>query len=235
MRHDMSFAIDEQFERVLDERLSQLSCFLGAVPKRPVPLLPVDFVLAGNYIKSFPQHAFSVENKIREGGGYLLSPTCCYPVFHELQGSSHDDELMLTNKGVCFRSEAFYETGTRQIAYLMREYIYMCLDLTKVTDWIESVKQQVSGLLSGLGLNVSVMQATDPFFNENDYKEKIQRAHNLKHEFVVGDVAVGSVNLHLKAFSKSCDITGTDGEHYYSACFGLGYDRVFHQARKVAA
>lgn len=222
-------AISADFEALLDERLAALDCFSKATEKRLAPMLPKDFILAGNYIKSFPQHGFLVHNPVREGEEYLLSPTCCYPVFHDLIGSTHGDDLKITHKNFCFRSEDYYKKGVRQISYLMREYIYFNRDLDAVSNWISGVKDQVAGMLRGLGLNVSVDVATDPFFNSNDYKEKFQRDQNLKHEFVVGDVAVGSVNLHLKAFSKACGIRTEDGVEYYTACFGLGYDRVFHQ------
>lgn len=225
--HKMAIAAD--FEALLDKALAALPCFAGAEEKRLAPLLPKDFVLAGNYIKSFPQHGFSVSNSINESEQYLLSPTCCYPVFFDLQNSRHGQSIKVTHKNLCFRCEEYYAAGIRQIAYMMREYILMCEDLEEVTTWIEAVKTEVAQMLRGLGLTVDVEVATDPFFNSNDYKQKFQRDQNLKSEFVVGGVACGSVNLHLKAFSHACNIVSHEGKDYYSACFGLGYDRVYHQ------
>ncbi len=222
-------AISANFEALLDKRLAALPCFAGAEEKRLAPILPKDFVLASNYFKSFPQHGFQVSNSIQEREQYLLSPTCCYPVFHDLSDSRHGKTLLVTHKNLCFRCEEYYEMGVRQISYLMREYIFMCEDLEEVITWIEIVKSEVALMLRGLGLTVSVEVATDPFFNSNDYKQKFQRDQSLKHEFLVQGVACGSVNLHLKAFSKSCNIRSREGKDYYSACFGLGYDRGYHQ------
>lgn len=237
MPNPFQMAISPDFEAVLDKALAGLSCFTGAEEKRLAPMLPREFVLAGNYIKSFPQHAFQVSNSINEAEQYLLSPTCCYPVFYDLKDTKHGQSLKITHKNLCFRCEEYYASGMRQISYMMREYILMCEDLAEVTGWIETVKTEVAQMLRDLGLTVDIEVATDPFFNSNDYKQKFQRDQNLKHEFVIGGVACGSVNLHLKAFSHSCNITSNDGRDYYSACFGLGYDRVFHQyqeARKAA-
>lgn len=237
-QHQM--AISAKFERVLDEALAKLECFSNAEEKRLAPMLPRDFVLSANYIKSFPQHGFNVSNSVNPEEKYLLSPTCCYPVFYDLQNSCHGKSILITHKSLCFRCEEYYASGLRQISYMMREYILMCENLDEVCAWIEQVKAQTVSMLSGFGLSVAVEVATDPFFNADDFKQKFQRDQNLKHEFVIGGVACGSVNLHLKAFSKSCNITSHEGNDYYSACFGLGYDRVYHQycmvqeAEKVA-
>ncbi|GAA4219292.1 hypothetical protein GCM10022290_11010 [Sagittula marina] len=229
MASEHRMAITAEFERTLDDMLAGLTCFSGAEEKRLAPLLPRDFVLAGNYIKSFPQHAFSVDNSINSDEQYLLSPTCCYPVFYDLKDSQHGESFLITHKNLCFRCEEFYAEGRRQIAYTMREYILMSDTLDTVTAWIDAVKLQVVDALSDLGLKAELEVATDPFFNSNDYKQAFQRDQKLKHEFVIGGVACGSVNLHLKAFSRSCNITSHEGHDYYSACFGLGYDRVQHQ------
>lgn len=225
----LDLAIDATFERRLDHDLSCLPCFGGAIERRHAPLLPRDFVLAANYLKSFPQHGFTLDNAIQPDEQYLLSPTCCYPVFHALRGTTHAETTLITHKNLCFRCEDYYETGTRQISYMMREYIMLSPDLDRISAWIEDVKTEVATYLTSLGVKVEVEIATDPFFNANDYKQKFQRDQNLKSEFVVNGVACGSVNLHLRAFAKACAIESDDGAPMYTACFGLGYDRIYHQ------
>lgn len=229
MPSTLRMAISDAVEAQLDLELSLLPSFAKAQERKISPMLPRDFILAGNYIKSFPQHGFLVHNKIQDDEQYLLSPTCCYPVFFDLMDSKNDSNFLITHKNLCFRCEEFYQSGMRQISYLMREYIFFSEDLETVNNWVESVKYEVAGMLNGLGLNTEVKVATDPFFDSNDYKEKFQREQNLKHEFEINGVACGSVNLHLKAFSRSCNITSHKGNNHYSACFGLGYDRVHEQ------
>lgn len=225
-------AIDPDFEKKLDIDLAALDCFAQAREERYAPLLPAEFVLASNYIKSFPQHGFSVSNSIRPTEKYLLSPTCCYPVFHGKIGSRIDGPTLITHKNLCFRCEEYYERGTRQIAFMMREYVRFAADLNDVTHWISETKSQVEAYIASLGLDVAVETATDPFFNADDHKQKFQKDQNLKSEFVVNGIAVASINLHLRAFAKACDIESNDGEPVYTACFGMGYDRIFEQVQR---
>ncbi|MGL5759514.1 hypothetical protein [Plesiomonas sp.] len=224
-----SMAISRSYENNLDVQLASLKCFANAEEKVISPMLPQSFVLAEKYIKSFPQHAFTVANSEQESEKYLLSPTCCYPVFHMLKNTYLDGDTLITHKNFCSRCESYYAEGERQITFLMREYIFFSENLETVQSWIENVKAEVSSMISSLGLYSDVEKATDPFFNANDFRQKFQENQNLKSEFIINKVACGSVNLHLKAFSKSCDIKSKDGNDLYSACFGLGYDRVYQQ------
>ncbi|EAU41869.1 hypothetical protein FP2506_15589 [Fulvimarina pelagi HTCC2506] len=228
-------AIDAEREAEFDAALAGLPCFAGGVDERYAPLLPKSFVLAGNYLKSFPQHGFSLSNTVRTEENYLLSPTCCYPVFHGKTGARLAKRTLITHKNLCFRCEDHYREGTRQIAFMMREYILFASTADEASAWTVRVKEEVAGLLRGMGLSVAVEAATDPFFNAKDYKQKFQEDQNLKSEFVIGGIAVGSVNLHLRAFSKACDILTETGEPLYSACFGLGYDRLAHQLSLASA
>jgi len=227
----LDMGVVRSFEERLDRLLRELPCFTDAKEHVLAPILPRNFILAQNYLKSFPQHAFIATNTTQPEQGYLLSPTCCYPVFHSLQNTCINGKGLMTHKNLCFRCEEHYRSGYRQISFLMREYILLSPDLDDVETWIKNVKQQVGGMICALGLELQIEKATDPFFNANDYKQKFQKAQNLKSEFIVDGLAVGSVNLHLKAFSRSCNIRSDNGEQLYSACFGLGYDRI-HQKYK---
>jgi seryl-tRNA synthetase len=221
-----SLAISRDLEARLDRALALLPCFETRNELYLSPMLPGDFVLAKNYIKSFQQHSFIVENSVNESEKYLLSPTCCYPVFKKLADSQISDPYLVTHKNICFRCEANYERGVRQSSFLMREYILFSSDIDYVHEWIKLVKEQVVMMLSDMGISARIEKASDPFFNANDFKRKIQESENLKSEFIVDQVAIGSVNSHLKSFSKSCNIKSKKGDYFYSACFGLGYDRV---------
>ncbi|ENU36992.1 MULTISPECIES: hypothetical protein [Acinetobacter] len=224
-----SLAINRNHELFLDEQLANLKCFKGADEKLLSPMLPQSFILAEKYIKSFPQHAFTVSNSIQVNEKYLLSPTCCYPVFNSLKNTSLNGDTLITHKNYCSRCEDYYQEGERQITFLMREYIFFSEHLENVQNWIERVKEEVTEMICSLGLEVEVEKATDPFFNANDFRQKFQENQNLKSEFIVNGLACGSVNLHLKAFSKSCSITSGEGNDLFSACFGLGYDRIHKQ------
>jgi hypothetical protein len=221
-----AFAVQAVREAQFDIALAGLPCFSAATELYLSPLVPSHFVLAKHYIESFPHQALMVDNSQKNTEGYLLSPTCCYPVFCHLKESNVQVPLLITHKNTCFRREEYYKPGERQQAFRMREYILLASDLDFVKNWIEIVKSNVLQMLVHLGISAEIKAATDPFFNPGDFRLKFQANENLKSEFIFNGIAVGSVNLHLRSFSKSCGIKGRDGVPLYSACFGLGYDRV---------
>lgn len=222
---NITLGCDRQTEARLDLALGTLGAFSGAEEVVLNPMLPSEFVLAASYAKSFPQHAFVAENALRPGG-FLMSPTCCYPLFHALMDTSLPGQRLFTHKNICFRCEAEYTTARRQGVFLMREYIFFAEELAAVRGWIDRVQADVLGLLARFGLKVSFDKATDPFFNPADLRQKFQQEQNLKSEFTADGLAIGSLNLHLQAMSRNCRITGPGGAPLYTGCFGLGYDRV---------
>jgi hypothetical protein len=222
---NITFGCDRQTEARLDRALASLGVFSEAEEVVLNPMLPSDFVLAASYARSFPQHAFMTGNAMRPGD-FLMSPTCCYPLFYALMGTSLAGKRLFTHKSICFRCESQYATARRQGAFLMREYIILAEELAVVRAWIDRVQTDVLALLVGVGLEVSVDKATDPFFNPADLRQRFQEEQNLKSEFTAGGMAIGSLNLHLQAMSRNCRITGPSGAPLFTGCFGLGYDRV---------
>jgi len=61
---DKSVLVTKEQEADVDSKLAKLDCFKGSRELRLSPLLDTKFVLASNYIKSFPQHAIVAENKL---------------------------------------------------------------------------------------------------------------------------------------------------------------------------
>lgn len=228
-----AFECDRNLEEKLDAELARIFPFKDATEVVLNPLLPMTFSLAASYARSFPQHAFIVDNGMTPEP-YLMSPTCCYPLFSHLSGRTLPATSLYTHKNICFRCEHAYQSGARQGAFLMREYILLAERLETVREWIDDVSICVGDLLSDLGLHAKLQKATDPFFDPRDLRQKFQVEQNLKSEFVVGDLAVASINLHLQAMSRNCNILSAAGSPLYSACFGLGYDRMAHKLAMVS-
>lgn len=220
-----AFGCDRAVEARLDRALAGLPVFSDAREVVLNPMLPAGFVLAASYAKSFPQHAFIATNGLQEDH-YLMSPTCCYPVFRSLGGEILPGRSLITHKNICFRREAAYQEARRQGVFLMREYILLAEEVDTVRSWLSDVRDQVMRMLRGLGLAVSVARATDPFFDPNDLRQKFQEDQDLKSEITSGNLAIGSLNLHLQAMSRNCGIAGPSGRPLFTGCFGLGYDRV---------
>ena len=88
-------------------------------------------------------------------------------------------------------------------------------------------KDAVTALCAELGLDVRLEVATDPFFDKNSGKAKMQRLFPVKEEFVVGGLAIGSVNYHRNFFGERCGIlAGEDTAH--TSCLAFGLERWVH-------
>ena len=88
-------------------------------------------------------------------------------------------------------------------------------------------KDVVTKLCAQLGLDVRLEVATDPFFDKNGGKAKMQRLFPVKEEFVVDGLAIGSVNYHRNFFGERCDIrAGDDTAH--TSCLAFGLERWVH-------
>lgn len=88
-------------------------------------------------------------------------------------------------------------------------------------------------MLRGLGLDVRMETANDPFFGRAGRMiARGQRAAALKKELTIeiypghGRVALGSGNLHGDHFTKAFDIRLPDGSPAETACMGFGLERV---------
>lgn len=214
-------------EARIDRMLAAISPFADAEELRLSPLIPRESVLAQHYVRSFPQHALVVSGVTDPDTQFLLAPTTCYAVFDHLAGVELAGRSLFTHKNTCFRHEDTYRAGERQASFLMREFVLLTTDVDVAHAWIEQIKRDVPAALADeFGVTAVVEKASDPFFDPKDLHLKFQESENLKSEFVVDGLAVASVNLHLQAFARSCHLRSVDGKPVYSACFGLGYDRL---------
>lgn len=210
--------------RLLDSILFSLKCFKDFAEISVDPVLPIDFILANEYLSQFPQHAIPIiepgENKES-----LLSPTCCYPLFHHLENSILEVKSGFSTKSYVYRKEQKYIKWKRQKTFLLREFILLGKE-DDITAWIEHVKEEIIEVISDLDLSVNLGIASDPFFNINSFQSKVQSNYELKTEFVINELAVSSLNFHLNSFGKKCNIM-MDSDYVYSGCFGLGYTRIW--------
>ena len=223
-------------EAKIDRMLFRIPAFSGADELRLSPLPSMSSVLATHYIRSFPQHALVVSGAMGPDSEFLLAPTTCYAVFDHLRDSQFSSTSLFTHKNLCFRNEETYREGERQASFLMREFIFLSPDLGQAHEWIGRIVRDVpSSLAEEFHVDAVVEKASDPFFDPNDLHLKFQESENLKSEFVVDGLAVASVNLHLQAFARSCNLRSDDGKPIYSACFGLGYDRLIAKSASARA
>jgi len=117
------------------------------------------------------------------------------------------------------------------MAFRMHEFVYVGdpagADAHRDV-WVE----RGTAMLEGLGLEIEVVVANDPFFGRvGKMMAANQRQEALKLEFVTpitspaSPTAISSVNRHQDHFGLTFGITSADGAVAHSACFAVGVDR----------
>jgi seryl-tRNA synthetase len=165
--------------------------------------------------------------EVMEPTAYALPSAACYSIYLDLAGSTLPAEgTMRTTVGTCFRNEERYQGLQRLLGFTMREIVCVGPE-ERAKAHLLRAKDAVRALCVELGLDVRLEVATDPFFDKNGGRAKMQRLFPVKEEFVVGGLAVGSVNYHRNFFGDRCAIRAGD-EAAHTSCLAFGLERWVH-------
>ena len=160
--------------------------------------------------------------------GLALPSAACYSVYFDLRGQTLPaDENRVTTVATCFRNETHYEGLRRLLGFSMREVVFVGTP-EGATEHLERFKALVLGLADQLGLKMELQVATDPFFDGTGSRAKMQQLFPVKEEFVVDDLAIGSVNYHRNFFGERCEISLPDGRPASTSCSAFGLERWLH-------
>ena len=135
---------------------------------------------------------------------------------------------VLTARGRCFRREAEFAPGRRQIEFEMREIV-----LCGSADWIEARSQEaparVEAMAAAWGISGAWEVATDPFFLPvAQGKAHLQRLQETKKEFVTrtpSPLALASINRHGEFCGERVRISLPNRRPAHTACIAFGLDR----------
>jgi seryl-tRNA synthetase len=165
--------------------------------------------------------------EVMETTAFALPSAACYSIYVDLAGSELPaDGVLRTTVGTCFRNEDHYEGLRRLLGFSMREIVCIGPEHAAKSHLVRA-KEAVVALCAELGLELRIEAATDPFFDKNSGKAKMQRLFPVKEEFVVGGLAIGSVNYHRNFFGDRCEIrAGDDTAH--TSCLAFGLERWVH-------
>ncbi len=160
--------------------------------------------------------------------GLTLCSAACHSLYPALAGTKLDDRVLLECESYCFRHEPSDDPARMQ-AFRMHEHV--CLgSAADARSFRDRTLTEVRDLLSGLGLQVEIVPANDPFFGRaGQLLATGQLAATLKLEVVapvVGPTAIASGNCHETHFGDAFGIVGPDGAPAHSACVGFGLDRI---------
>jgi seryl-tRNA synthetase len=232
----------------------------AAAPQRPEPLhfpplLPRQQLETSGYLGSFPHLAgtvFGFEGGEREAAEQLelatrhqdwsayqrmsdlvLAPAACYALYPAVaaRGALPPDGLTLdTGDAYVFRREPSSDPARMQIFH-MREIVRVG-EADTVTDWRARWRKRATTLLEGLGLQIEVEAASDPFFGRTGRMlASAQREQQLKWELTAplaggARTAIASCNYHQDHFGLTYGIRTAAGATAHTGCMAFGEERV---------
>ena len=167
-----------------------------------------------------------VESALLANGKYVLQSAACYNVYFDLGGRTLDGSRLVTTLGTCFRNEKHYVGLERMLSFHMREIV--CVGASDaVIEHLTRCKAAFERFTGRLGLDLHVDIATDPFFEQDSSRAKMQRLFPTKQEFLFERrLAVASLNAHRNFFGDRCGIRLASGGAAFSGCFGVGLERM---------
>lgn len=174
-----------------------------------------------------PRPVDHIPTDVMEPSAFALPSAACYSIYVDLAGSTLPAEgTMRTTLGTCFRNENHYQGLQRLLGFSMREIVCIGPE-DSAKHHLLLAKDAVMALCAGLGLDLKLEVATDPFFDKNSSKAKMQKLFPVKEEFVVNGLAIGSVNYHRNFFGERCAIQAGDATAHTS-CLAFGLERWVH-------
>jgi hypothetical protein len=226
----------------LDDIFVSWARAVGAVEICPPPIYPVADLNKFDVYRNFPHLAFvasplepnGMDTKAGHGRfepadlrtAYLGLPhATCYGAYLFYENTELPGNTLVTLLNRCFRNESHYEGTRRLLSFQMREIVALgSFDHTQRV--LDEFTGKIQRLGEALGLDLSVVPATDPFYESGGARDLLQRLSPVKHEFQCGDLAIASVNTHRNFFGERCGIkvSGADG-HAFTSCVAFGLER----------
>jgi seryl-tRNA synthetase len=233
--------------RTLDAVLESWGTDAGAASMIMPPLLPVESLARLDFYENFPHQALVVsplDLAKREPGvrpAYFrpdalqpaslgLPSAACFAVYLYHEGQALPGNTTVTVLGRCFRREEGYQDLRRLIGFHMREIVAMG-SREFVQQHLDRFGDRIAGFITALGLPFRKEAATDPFYDRGGQRALLQKLSPVKHEFIVDDLAIASLNVHRNFFGERCDIS-LAGEPIFTSCVAFGLERWLSVLRK---
>ncbi|WP_406341825.1 hypothetical protein [Streptomyces sp. NBC_00648] len=226
----------------LDALLEGWGTGSGAAPMIMPPLLPVAALSRLDVYDNFPHQALVVSTldltHHQEGGLHEeftpsdlepalfgLPSAACFAVYLHHEGRALPDGTTVTVLGRCFRREEHYDGLRRLLGFHMREIVALgSHEFTQ--EHLRRFEERITALADALGLTLRKEAATDPFYDRGGQRALLQRLSPVKHEFLVDDLAIASLNVHRNFFGERCGITlDATGQAVHTSCVAFGLER----------
>lgn len=243
----------ERIVRGIESYVSRAGVAEGATQYFFPPITPRESFERTDYVRSFPDLLGVIE--VFRGGDaehvellaafedgedwtralvpaeVVMASAACHPLYAQLTGTLPAGGARFEIQGYCFRHEPSIDP-TRMQSFRMHEFVYVGDPATAAEHRARWLDRAVE-LLTGLGLEVEVEEANDPFFGRaGRMLAANQRAAVAKLEVTCrvssteARTAIASANYHETHFGDSFAIRTTDGETAHSACVAFGLERI---------
>lgn len=233
----------------LDRRFVAWADEIGAVSMLYPTLMPAAELSKLDYFRNFPHLAVAASGvrpeRLEAGFGqdgeleaipgadlgdarYVLPSAACYNVYVHLKGEVLDGPRYITTVANCYRNENQYTELQRLWSFTMREIV--CLGSPEeVQEHLRVFKPRILGFAAGLGLDLTVALATDPFYQPGSSVAVMQKLFPQKEELQYkGELAIASLNFHRNFFGDRCQIRTRQGEPVFTGCVAFGIERWLH-------
>ena len=250
------WAHGEVFARVLrgvEDLLASVLRTSEVEVRRFPPVQEVTVLHRSGYLRSFPHltgvvSTFSGDERAHRDlldalergadydGAFRLSPmalcsSACHPLYPTLRGRLPKGGRWFDVRGQVFRNEPS-DDPARMVVFHQYELVYVG-EPEGADRHAEMQLALALELLGGLGLSVSALPATDPFFGRTGrVLASVQLDAGAKVE-VHGPTgpsspttALASVNRHRDHFATAFSIVTAAGAPAHSACIGFGVERI---------
>lgn len=248
-------AVFEDVRERLAALLTSTAAAHGAERVRFPPVLPRRQLEDSGYLASFPHLTGSVYafagseadaerqhqrasrhedwSEYQQMTDLALMPAACYPVYPAIaaRGRLAPGGVFIDAGGAwVFRREPSEDPSRRQIFH--QHELVRIGEPEAVLVWRNEWAQQGLELLGGLGLEVELDVANDPFFGRRGRMLGAnQRDQSLKLELLVRiagpeATAVASFNHHQDHFGTAYGIRLAGGETAHTSCLGFGHERI---------
>lgn len=219
------------FFETLDQTISTAALAVGVQDWRFDPLIPLETLERAGYLSAFPhlvtQPVAMLPNcdcgSNHKSTGHALIPAACLPIYQSLEGTDLVAPALITTRNTCWRNEASFEPLKRQWAFSMREVV--CVGSQQEIDtFLATWCDYATALARGLGLDIALTPATDPFFGVAAAQRLYQAVSEAKKELTLDGLAIASINRHGTHFARAFNLK-RNGSIAQSACVAFGLER----------
>ncbi len=230
--------------RTLDGIFEGWGTGAGALSMVMPPVLPVESLARLDFYENFPHQAIVVSpldmsngrpaagsrptsfaTDLLEPAALGLPSAACFAVYLYHEGEQLAGDTTVTVLGRCFRREEYYNGLRRLLGFHMREIVALG-SRDFVAGHLDRFGTRIAAFAGALGLTMTKEAATDPFYDRGGQRAFLQKLVPVKHEFIVDELAIASLNVHRNFFGERCDIRlAGSGEPVFTSCVAFGLER----------